>query len=46
MQQLLGKCDQSTIILFDKIKAKERSGVIVEMPKFSYSLGSRNDDGY
>ena len=44
MQQLLSKCDQSSKIFFDKIKAKDRSGTVVEMPKFSYSLGSRNDD--
>ncbi len=46
MQQLLGKCDQSAEIFFDKIKAKDRSGNIVEIPKFKYSLGSRNDFTY
>ena len=46
MQQLLGKCDQSSEIFFDKIKAKDRNGNIVEAPKFKYSLGSRNDYTY
>lgn len=46
MQQLLGKCDQSSKIFFDKIKAKDRNGTVLEMPKFSYSTGSRNDDSY
>ena len=44
MQQLLGTCDQTSKIFFDKIKAKDRSGTIVEMPKFSYSIGSVNKD--
>ena len=46
MQQTLRKCDQSSKIFFDKIKAKTRSGIIIEMPKFYYSIGSRNDDSY
>ena len=45
MQHLLGKCDQSSKIYFDKIKAKDRTGTIIEMPKLTYSIGSMNDDG-
>ncbi len=44
MQQLLGNADQTSKIFFDKIKAKDRSGNIIEMPKFSYSIGSVNKD--
>ncbi len=46
MQLLLNTRDQATKIYFDKIKAKDRSGRIVDMPKFSYSFDSRNDDSY
>ncbi len=44
MQQLLGKCDQTSVIFFDKIKAKDRSGTVLDMPKFSYSLGKMSED--
>ncbi len=44
MQQLLGKCDQTSVIFFDKIKAKDRSGIVLDMPKFSYSLGKMSED--
>jgi hypothetical protein len=39
MQQLLGKCDRTSKIFFDKIKAKDRNGTIVDMPKFQYNYG-------
>ncbi len=44
MEKLLGRSDQSTKIFFDKIKAKDRYGTIIEMPKFTYTLGSVNKD--
>ena len=44
MQQLLGQCDQGSRIIFDKIKAKDQSGTLMEMPKFTYAIGGRNDD--
>lgn len=43
MQQLLGKCDRTTKLFFEKIKAKDRNGTLLEMPKFQYSLG-RSDE--
>jgi hypothetical protein len=45
MQQLLTRADQSSNIIIDKIKAKDRNGTVVDMPKIIYSFGSRNDDG-
>ncbi len=39
MQQLLGKCGQTTKIFFDKIKAKDSNGTLVDMPKFQYTFG-------
>ncbi len=39
MQQLLGRCDQSSKIFFDKIKAKDKYGNIIELPKFQCSFG-------
>lgn len=43
MQQLLGKSDRTTKLFFDKIKAKDRNGTLLDMPKFQYSLG-RSDE--
>ena len=43
MQQLLGKCDRTTKIFFYKIKAKDRNGTVVEMPKFQYTFGYANE---
>lgn len=39
MQKLLARCDQSSKIIFDKIKAKDKSGTILDMPKFQYAFG-------
>jgi hypothetical protein len=36
MQQQLDRCDQTTKLFFDGIKAKERDGTIIDMPKFQY----------
>jgi hypothetical protein len=43
MQQLLGKCDRTSQLFFDKIKAKDRNGTLVEMPKFKYTFGYSNE---
>lgn len=39
MQQLLGKCDRSSKILFENIKAKDRNGTLLMMPAFRYTFG-------
>jgi hypothetical protein len=39
MQQLLGKCDRSSVIRFDQIKARDRYGSVVAMPAFRYTFG-------
>ena len=44
MQQQLGRCDRSSKIFFDKIKAKDQNGTVVEMPKFQYSFGYRDEN--
>ena len=44
MQQLLGKCDRTSKIFFENIKAKDRSGTIVKMPKFQYTFGYSEED--
>ena len=44
MQQLLGKCDRTSKMFFDKIKAKDRNGTLVEMPKFQYNFGYRDEN--
>ena len=44
MQQLLGRCDRTSIIFFEKIKAKDKQGTIVKMPKFQYALGYTNEN--
>lgn len=44
MQQLLGKCDRTSKIFFAKIKAKDRNGTVVEMPKFQYNFGYRDEN--
>ncbi len=40
MQQLLEKCDRSTPLFFKNIKAKNQNGILVDMPKFQYTLGN------
>lgn len=44
MQKLLGKSDRTSKIFFDKIKAKDRNGTVVEMPKFQYKFGYRDEN--
>ena len=44
MQRLLGKCDSTSKIFFEKIKAKDRSGNLLEMPKFQYNYGYTNEN--
>jgi hypothetical protein len=44
MQQLLGNCDKTSKIFFDKIKAKDRNGTLVEMPKFQYNYGYSDEN--
>lgn len=39
MQQLLGRCDRTSKIYFENIKAKDRNNTIVKMPAFQYNLG-------
>jgi len=39
MQQILGKCDQSTKIFFSKILARDRNGTLTAMPDFTYTIG-------
>ncbi|MCE9540113.1 MAG: hypothetical protein K8R85_12990 [Bacteroidetes bacterium] len=39
MRQLLGRSDRTTKIFFEKIKAKDRNGTLIDMPKFQYSFG-------
>ena len=44
MQQLLGKCDRTSKIFFENIKAKNRNGTIVNMPKFQYNYGYSDEN--
>lgn len=44
MQQVLDKCDRTSKIFFDKIKAKDRDGTIMDMPKFQYTFGYIDED--
>jgi hypothetical protein len=44
MQQLLGKCDRTSKIFFENIKAKDRNGTFVDMPKFQYTFGYLNEN--
>ncbi len=44
MQQLLGRRDQSSLLFFDKIKVKDRSGNIFDMPKFQFKMGYANEN--
>lgn len=44
MQYLLDRADQSTKIFFDKIKAKNRDGTIIDIPKFQYIQSFRSGD--
>ncbi len=44
MQQLLGKCDKTSKLFFENIKAKDKNGTVVKMPKFQYVLGYSNEN--
>ena len=44
MQQLLGKCDRTSLLYFENIKAKDRNGTLLEMPKFKYTFGYSDED--
>ncbi len=44
MQQLLGRCDRTTKIFFEKIKAKDRNGTLINMPKFQYAFGYSDEN--
>ncbi len=44
MRQLLGRCDRTTKIFFEKIKAKDRNGTLIDMPKFQYSFGYSDEN--
>ncbi len=39
MQQLLGRCSGQTVLFFEKIKAKDNNGTVLDMPAFKYVLG-------
>jgi len=43
MQQLLSKCDRTSILFFEKIKAKDNYGNILNMPNFKYAIAYRNE---
>ncbi|MES2140278.1 MAG: hypothetical protein V4511_11275 [Bacteroidota bacterium] len=44
MRQLLGRSDRTTKIFFEKIKAKDRNGTVLDMPKFQYSFGYSDEN--
>lgn len=44
MQALLDRSDNTTKIFFDNIKAKDRDGTLVDMPKFQYTQDFRPSD--
>ncbi|MDQ3046614.1 MAG: hypothetical protein M3R27_03630 [Bacteroidota bacterium] len=44
MQQLLGRCDRTSKIFFDKIKAKDNYGTVIDMPKMQYTFGYSDED--
>ena len=46
MQQLMDRCDHPTKLFFDKIKAMDRSGTILDMPKFQYAFGFKEENSY
>ncbi len=43
MQQLLGRCDGETQLFFKNIKAKDRNGILIDIPKFQYTLGNSDN---
>ncbi|MGB3946636.1 MAG: hypothetical protein WBM13_01510 [Bacteroidia bacterium] len=38
LQQILNRADQTTVLSFDKIKAKDRNGTIIDMPKIKSKI--------
>jgi len=44
MQQLLGRTDRTTKIFFEKIKAKDKNGTVINMPKFKYTYGYSDEN--
>lgn len=44
MQQLLGKCDRTSKIFFENIKAKDKNGTIVKMQRFQYNFGYADEN--
>ncbi len=44
MQQILGKCDRTSKIFFENIKAKDRTGTVLNMPKFQYAWGYSDEN--
>lgn len=44
MQQLLGRCDQTTILFFENIKARDKKGTLLNMPKFQYMLAYSHEN--
>lgn len=46
MQQELERCDNTSKIFFDNIKAKEKDGSIVTLPKFQFRFAAQYDKEY
>jgi len=44
MQDILNSCDRTSIIYFDKIKAKDKSGNILDIKKIRYTFGYSNEN--
>jgi hypothetical protein len=44
MQQLLSKCDRTSKIFFENIKAKDKNGTIVKMQRFQYNFGYADEN--
>ena len=44
MQQLLDKCDRTSTLFFENIKARSKNGALFSMPKFQYQLAYTNEN--
>jgi len=44
MKELIARCDTSPILFFDNIKARDRKGTLLNMPKFKYTFGYVNEN--
>lgn len=42
----LDRCDSPTKVYFDKIKVRNKEGILFDMPKFYYQLGYIDEGGY